>query len=72
MEDILDLYEKGYDFLYPIVCLDEKPYQLLKDILSPFPPDRVSRGERITHMREMEPVICLSFSVQVLVGVMWR
>ncbi len=38
MEDILDLYERGYDFRYPIVCLDEKPYQLLKDILSPLPP----------------------------------
>jgi len=39
MEDILDLYEMGYDFRYPIVCLDEKPYQLLRDILSPLPPE---------------------------------
>lgn len=39
MEDILDLYERGYDFRYPIVCLDEKPYQLLRDILSPLPPE---------------------------------
>jgi hypothetical protein len=39
MEDILDLYERGYDFRYPIVCLDEKPYQLLKDIFSPLPPE---------------------------------
>jgi hypothetical protein len=39
MEDILDLYERGYDFKYPIVCLDEKPYQLLRDILSPLPPE---------------------------------
>ena len=29
----------GYDFMYPIVCLDEKPYQLLSDILSPLPPE---------------------------------
>ena len=39
MEDILDLYERGYDFRYPIICLDEKPYQLLRDILSPLPPE---------------------------------
>jgi transposase len=39
MEDILDLYERSYHFRYPIVCLDEKPYQLLRDILSPLPPE---------------------------------
>jgi hypothetical protein len=39
MEDILDLYERGYDFRYPIVCLDERPYQLLRNILSPLPPE---------------------------------
>jgi len=39
MEDILDLYERCYDFKYPIVCLDEKPYQLLKDIFSPLRPE---------------------------------
>jgi len=39
MENILDLYERVYDFRYPIVCLDEKPYQLLSDILSPLPPE---------------------------------
>jgi len=39
MEDVLDLYERSHNFRYPIVCLDEKPYQLLKDILSPLPPE---------------------------------
>jgi hypothetical protein len=35
MEDILDLYCLPYDALFPVVCMDEKPYQLLDDILSP-------------------------------------
>ena len=39
MEDVLDLYERSHNFRYPIVCLDEKPYQLLRDILSPLPPE---------------------------------
>jgi hypothetical protein len=37
MEDILDLYCLPYNELYPVVCMDEKPYQLLDDILLPIP-----------------------------------
>lgn len=29
MEDILDVYERPYDSKRPVVCMDEKPYQLL-------------------------------------------
>ena len=29
MEDILDVYEMPYDPSVPVVCMDEKPYQLL-------------------------------------------
>ena len=29
MEDILDVYELSYDKKHPVVCMDEKPYQLL-------------------------------------------
>lgn len=29
MEDVLDVYELPYDPLRPVVCVDEKPYQLL-------------------------------------------
>jgi transposase len=32
MEDILDLYSQPYNFDEPVVCLDEKPVQLLADI----------------------------------------
>ena len=31
MYDILDLYEEEYDPKKPLVCLDEKPKQLLED-----------------------------------------
>lgn len=31
MEDVLDLYAKGYDEKNPVVCLDEKSKQLLAD-----------------------------------------
>jgi hypothetical protein len=35
MEDVLDLYEQPYDPLYPILCFDETPYQLIGEKLVP-------------------------------------
>ena len=32
MEDVLDVYERPYDPKRPVVCMDEKPYQLLGDV----------------------------------------
>src|SRR5665647_1960810 len=37
MYDILDLYEEDYDPKRPIVCLDEKPKQLIEDKRKPIP-----------------------------------
>lgn len=37
MEDILDLYCLPYDEAYPVVCMDEKPYQLLDEVREPIP-----------------------------------
>ena len=37
MEDVLDVYERPYDPRFPVVCMDEKPYQLLGDARSPLP-----------------------------------
>ena len=37
MEDILDVYEMPYDPLCPVICMDEKPYQLLGETKEPLP-----------------------------------
>lgn len=37
MEDILDVYELPYNPARPVVCMDEKPYQLLEDVRKPLP-----------------------------------
>ena len=34
MEDVLGVYSRPYDPEYPVVCMDEKPYQLLDEYLS--------------------------------------
>jgi len=37
MYDLLGLYEEPYDFKRPVICLDEKPKQLLGDKRKPIP-----------------------------------
>ncbi len=37
MEDVLDVYEMPYNPLRPVVCMDEKPYQLLGESREPLP-----------------------------------
>ena len=37
MEDVLDIYEMPYDSAVPVVCMDEKPYQLLGEAWEPLP-----------------------------------
>ena len=37
MEHLLTLYARAYDPLYPVVCFDEKSYQLLSDSRSTLP-----------------------------------
>jgi hypothetical protein len=38
MEDVPDLYEEAYDPMYPCICFDEKPYQLIGETRVPLPP----------------------------------
>jgi len=35
MEDVLAVYERAYDENYPVVCMDEKPFQLLDERITP-------------------------------------
>lgn len=37
MEDALDVYELPYDGKCPVVCVDEKPYQLFEEARDSLP-----------------------------------
>jgi hypothetical protein len=39
MEAVLDLYKRPYDPKRPLVCMDERPMQLLKETRTPLPPE---------------------------------
>jgi len=40
MEDILDLYQQPFNEEYPVICMDEKPYQLLDETRTAIPMER--------------------------------
>ena len=37
MEDVLEVYSRPYDPDRPVICMDEKPFQLLDEYLEPIP-----------------------------------
>jgi len=37
MEDVLDIYHQPFDENCPVICMDEKPYQLLDETRAPIP-----------------------------------
>lgn len=37
MEDVLEVYEKPYDPSCPVLCMDEQPVQLIKEVRAPIP-----------------------------------
>jgi hypothetical protein len=51
MEDVLALYEKPYNASEPVVCLDEKPVSLHKELRSPIPAKPGSPAKRDNEYR---------------------
>jgi hypothetical protein len=47
MEDILDTYALPYDSKIPLICMDEKPFQLLGHVIEPIPmkPGKIQRED---------------------------
>lgn len=37
MEDVLEVYHESYDANCPVICMDEKPFQLLDEVRKPIP-----------------------------------
>ncbi len=48
MEDVLEVYTRPYDKSKPVVCMDEKPYQLLEDSTPPL------KMSEINHTRKTD------------------
>jgi hypothetical protein len=51
MEDVLEIYAQAYDPHAPVLCMDEKPFQLLKETQVPIPATQ-THGERVDYEYE--------------------
>jgi hypothetical protein len=58
MEDILDLYEQPYDAKRPTVCFDERPCQLVGDVVVPLPMEP-GKPKREDHEYQRRGTCCL-------------
>ena len=46
MEDVLEVYARPFDPKRPVVCMDEKPYQLLDEYIEPIPMSKTNHIEK--------------------------
>lgn len=46
MEDVLEVYSRPYNPKYPVVCMDEQPFQLLDEYLIPIPMSETNHIEK--------------------------
>ena len=67
MEQILQLYQQGYDAAYPVVCFDERPCQLLDQVSEPLP---MQPGQPFREDSEYkrEGTCCLLVALEPLAG----
>ncbi|WP_243147252.1 IS630 family transposase [Scytonema sp. UIC 10036] len=69
MENLLDLYSQPYDPKRPVVCFDERPYQLLEDVREPLP-TQPKQPERYDYEYQRNGNVNLFACFQPLIG--WR
>lgn len=69
MEDILDFYEQPYDPAFPQVCFDERPCQLIENVVMPLPLRPGSPRKEDSQYRR-NGTCCIMVAVEPLRG--WR
>lgn len=69
MEDVLSLYEEPYDPLRPVVCFDERPCQLIGEVLVPMPM-KPGRSKRQNYEYKRKGTCCVLLAFEPLMG--WR
>ena len=67
MEEVLDIYERGYDPEMPVICFDERPSQLLDDVIMPIAmkPGKVQRQD---YHYKRNGTCCVMMAVEPLSG----
>ena len=67
MEDVLDVYTRDYDSMYPVVCMDESPKQLIGEVRESLP---MKKGmiRKIDDEYERKVVVELLLAIEPLTG----
>lgn len=60
MENTLEIYGQKYDPAFPVICFNEHPYQLTKDIVTPAKTEPVERKMKIMTTRGKQHIHCLN------------
>jgi len=69
MEDVLETYEKPYDPKVPVICMDEQPVQLVKEVKVPLPATK-AHPKRVDYEYERAGVTNVLMFTEPLSG--WR
>jgi hypothetical protein len=69
MEDVLDTYAQPYDAAYPVICMDEQPVQLTKEVRKPIKAT-LSHPRRVDYEYERAGTACIFMFAEPLSG--WR
>jgi len=70
MEDVLAVYARKYDKSYPVVCMDEKPFQLLDERYKPIPMSATNRKLKYDCEYERKGTCSIFMFTEALAG--WR
>ena len=67
MEEVLDIYEKPYDPVRPVLCMDEQPVQLLKETRVPIQATK-DHGKRVDYEYERNGTASIFMFAEPLAG----
>ena len=67
MEDILDLYEQPYDPKRPLICFDERPCQLINDVVAPIPM-KPGNPKKVDYEYGRNGTCCIFMAIEPLAG----
>lgn len=70
MEDVLEVYSRPYDEQRPVVCMDEKPFQLLDEQVKPIPMSETNHTEKYDCEYERKGPCSIFMFTEPLAG--WR
>ena len=67
MEEVLDIYEHDYDPQKPVICFDERPSQLIGDVVMPIAmkPGKIQRQD---HHYKRNGTCCVMIAIEPLAG----